>query len=510
MINKKIASIKLNAIGNYFGQSYTILVTLLCTPLYIKYLGAESYGLVGFFIILQNWLNLLDMGLSATLCRQVSFARGQSNGFERFKHLLRSFEVIFVSISVLIICIIYFQSDWIAFKWIKAILLNPTSIAYCITIMGLIIGLRFFSTLYRGGIIGFEDQIWLNKTVVIITTLKYFGAILVLAFISNDIVLFFEYQLAIALLEAFILSRRFYFNLPPVAKNKKLFKIDWNLFHEVLPFSMSITYTTALQLAISQFDKLLLSGLLSLNIFGFFSVITIISSGVISLSIPIFTAFQPRITMLTAKKGIDEMISLYTDMTQIVTWIVFSTAMLILIFPQEILFLLTGDDETYKWGGEILQWYVLGSSLYVIGSCQYYLQNAFGKLKLYVIGMTISFLIQCPLIYLITTKYGAIGAAQLWFTFSLIWFLVFSLIVHNRFLPSFHFRWLLKDIIPILLSVVVFGLIINTNINIDINNSKLIILLKLFFIAVFLFGLSSLSVSIIRKAVLKKLIHSKV
>ena len=54
MINKKIASIKLNAIGNYFGQSYTILVTLLCTPLYIKYLGAESYGLVGFFIIVQK------------------------------------------------------------------------------------------------------------------------------------------------------------------------------------------------------------------------------------------------------------------------------------------------------------------------------------------------------------------------------------------------------------------------------------------------------------------------
>ena len=63
MINKKIASIKLNAIGNYFGQSYTILVTLLCTPLYIKYLGAESHGLVGFFIILQNWLTWVYMGL---------------------------------------------------------------------------------------------------------------------------------------------------------------------------------------------------------------------------------------------------------------------------------------------------------------------------------------------------------------------------------------------------------------------------------------------------------------
>ena len=507
MTHKEIAKIKLNAIGNYFGQSYTIVVTLICTPLYIRYLGAESYGLVGFFIIMQNWLNLLDMGLSATLSRQVSLARGQSTRFKSFKHLLRSFEIVFISITLIIMFLTYVQSDWIAFKWIKAILLNPESISYCITIMGLIIGLRFFSTLYRGGIIGFEDQIWLNKVVVAITTLKYFGAILVLAFISNDIVLFFKYQLVIALLEVFIISQRFYFNLPPIAKTKKWFKIDWNFFYEVLPFSMSITYTTTIQLAISQFDKLLLSGLLSLNIFGFFSIITIISSAVISLSIPIFMAFQPRITILAAKKSIDEMVSLYVDMTQIVTWIVFSATMLILIFPQEILYVFTGDNETFKWGGEILQWYALGSSLYAIGTCQYHLQNAFGKLKLYVIGMTISLLVQSPLIYFVTTKYGAIGASQLWVTFSLIWFLGFSLIVHNKFIPSFHFKWLLRDILPILLCVTALGLIINMNVNIDLNNSKEIILLKLACIAVIFFGASSLSVPIIRKAALKKLIN---
>ena len=32
------------------------------TPLYIKYMGAEAYGLVGFFTMLQAWFGLLDMG----------------------------------------------------------------------------------------------------------------------------------------------------------------------------------------------------------------------------------------------------------------------------------------------------------------------------------------------------------------------------------------------------------------------------------------------------------------
>ena len=507
MTHKKMTSIKFNAIANYFGQGYTIVVVLISTPLYLQYLGAEAYGLVGFFMLMQNWLNLLDMGLSATLCRQVSFARGQIFGFKQFNNLLRSFEIVFIALAIIIVLAVYFKSNWLAYTWIKANSLDPESISYCISIMGIIIGLRFFSTLYRGGIIGFEDQIWLNKAAGAIASLKYIGALLILAYISNDIELFFEYQLVIAVLEVGILSRRFYYDLPSSTISKKLFKIDWKFFHEILPFSTSITYTSAVQIIVSQFDKLLLSGLLSLKIFGYFSIITIISGGVISLSIPIFTAFQPRITMLAARESMDEMISLYVDMTQIVTWVVFSTAMLIVTYHQEILYSLTGDHRTYIWGGEALQWYVLGSSAYVMGSCQYYLQNAFGKLKLYVIGMTLSLIVQAPLIYFVTTKYGAIGASQLWFVFSLIWFFGFTSVVHSKFLPRFHFKWLFRDMLPILLCITALAYIVNDTIHIDISDSRMKILSQLAFISVGFFIVTSASVSLIRAKVLKKLIY---
>ena len=65
-------SIKRNSIANYIGQSYTILIGIVITPLYLQYLGAEAYGLVGFFALMQAWMSLLDMGLSPTLGRQVA------------------------------------------------------------------------------------------------------------------------------------------------------------------------------------------------------------------------------------------------------------------------------------------------------------------------------------------------------------------------------------------------------------------------------------------------------
>ena len=508
MINKNnnnAISIKLNTITNYIGQCYTIAVAVIITPLYLQYLGAEAFGLVGFFVVMQNWLNLLDMGLSTTLGRQVAYARGQVNGFKKFHNLLRSFELIFLALTLGIVVGIYFSSNWLGHSWLKSIVLSSENISYCINIMGLIIGLRFFSTIYRSGIIGFEDQIWLNKASVVINSLKYIGSFLILAYVSNDIRRFFEYQLAIGILEAALFNRRFYYNLPPSDISITWFKIDWSIFLEIVPFTLSIAYTSAILIIITQFDKLLLSGFLSLEKFGYFSLITLIAGAIISLSIPVFLAFLPRMTMLVSQGNLKEMIALYVNMTQIITWVTFSSAILISIYSQEILYSLTGDNKAYIWGNEILFWYALGSCIFVLGSFQYYLQNAFGTLRLYVIGSTISLVLLVPLIYFVTMKYGALGAGQLWFIFSVLWFLGWTLVVHSKLVPGFHLKWLAKDLLPILFCIVVLAYLMKKMIYIDMSESRILISFKIAIIGVGLLTLTSICVRSIRNTVFEKL-----
>ncbi|GAF90816.1 unnamed protein product, partial [marine sediment metagenome] len=62
------------------------------------------------------------------------------------------------------------------------------------------------------------------------------------------------------------------------------------------------------------------------------------------------------------------MIAVYVNMTQIITWITFATAILISIYSQEILYSFTGDKRAYIWGHEILFWYALGYGVFVLGS----------------------------------------------------------------------------------------------------------------------------------------------
>lgn len=65
-----MSSIKKNVLFNYLGQFYIAFVGILILPLFLKHMGAEAYGLIGFFTMLQGWLQLLDLGMSPTMGRE--------------------------------------------------------------------------------------------------------------------------------------------------------------------------------------------------------------------------------------------------------------------------------------------------------------------------------------------------------------------------------------------------------------------------------------------------------
>ena len=42
-------NLKINTIANIAGQIYAIFIGIIILPLYLKYLGQEAFGLIGFF-----------------------------------------------------------------------------------------------------------------------------------------------------------------------------------------------------------------------------------------------------------------------------------------------------------------------------------------------------------------------------------------------------------------------------------------------------------------------------
>ncbi|MDC0441098.1 hypothetical protein OAM41_04970, partial [Gammaproteobacteria bacterium] len=69
--------------------------TLICTPLYIKFLGIESYGLIGFYITLLAVIGIVDNGLSSAALREISRMNSDNTQRSQIKDLFFSLELIY-------------------------------------------------------------------------------------------------------------------------------------------------------------------------------------------------------------------------------------------------------------------------------------------------------------------------------------------------------------------------------------------------------------------------------
>ena len=77
-------------LANYFGQGWSALMGIAFLPLIIKSIGAEAYGLVGVYAMLQAWFALLDMGITPTLNREMARYIGGAHSSQSIRDLLRS------------------------------------------------------------------------------------------------------------------------------------------------------------------------------------------------------------------------------------------------------------------------------------------------------------------------------------------------------------------------------------------------------------------------------------
>tara|TARA_B100000768_G_scaffold166093_1_gene169157 strand:- start:4245 stop:5756 length:1512 start_codon:yes stop_codon:yes gene_type:complete len=459
----KLISLKNNAIANYIGQIYSVFIGIIILPLYMSYLGAEAFGLIGFFTMLSGWMALLDVGLSATIARQSASLKKSKEGIIKLRNILRSVEFIFVIIAIIIFILVYANRGWVVSEWLAIVNLEKSSVSYSIALMGLLVGLRWMTGIYKGVINGFEDQVWLNIYLVFVNTLRFVGGLVVVVFFSQDIVVYFEYQIAIGIIELVIIIIKTYSKFP---KSNVFIRPSYDVLKEIAPFSLSIAYTSALWVALTQVDKLLLSNVLTLVEYGYFALVVVIINGISILSNPIGSAIRPRMTSLIAQGKEVEMLALYRKSSQFVAIIAFTVSGVVATFSEELLYVWTGNIKVAKWGAEILTWYVLGSGALMVLEFQYYLQFAYGNLRYHVLGNTYFGIFQIIVMVIAVYEYGAIGAAISWFFLQSIFLVIWPTYIHKKFAPGLHKKWFTEDILPFIF-ISFFVLFFLNNLNID-------------------------------------------
>lgn len=441
-------SLKRNILANYIGQFYVTLVGILMVPMYLKYMGAEAYGLVGFFIMLQAWFQLLDMGLTPTMSRETARFRGGASDALSLRRLLRALEGIFIGVALLGAIAMVAGAGYLAKTWLQVQQLPLAEVQHAIVLMGVIVPLRWVCGLYRGAINGFERLVWLNAFNIAIATARFVLVIPFFIHVGTSPTKFFSYQLSVTIVETVILVAKTY-RLMPLEADGQWTPWRWAPLRGVLHFSLSIAFTSSVWVLITQTDKLVLSRLLPLTEYAYFTMAVLVASGVGIISVPISVALLPRLTKLSAEGNDEGLVRLYRNATQMVAVIAIPTALVLAFFSEQVLWVWTGDPEVAAKASRILSFYALGNGFLALAAFPYYLQFAKGNLRLHLIGNAFFISILIPSLIWGTLKYGVTGAGCVWLVSNALFFMFWTPKVHMHFVKGLHRQWLMKDVAPI-------------------------------------------------------------
>lgn len=435
--------LKRNIIANCLGQGWTALMGLAFIPMYIKYLGIEAYGLIGLFAVLQAWLSLLDMGMTPTLNREMARFTGGTHSATSIRDLLRSIEIIALGIATLVGLGIWAASGWLASDWLRAEKLPIDSVAQAFTIMGAVTALRFIEGIYRSAITGLQRQVLYNAVNSAMATLRGLGAVGVLVWVSPTIEAFFIWQGLISILSLGVLASATYRAMPNAERGGQF---SMPALRSIGHFAGGMMGITLLALLLTQVDKILLSKLLTLRDYGYYTLATVVAGALTMLVSPITTAWFPRLSELHANNNQAELIIKYHQGAQLVSVLMGSAAIIMIAFSETILQLWTHDIELAHRSAPLLSLLALGNLLNGLMWIPYQTQLAYGWTSLSLGTNIVSVVIIVPAILWAVPLYGAEAAALIWVSLNAGYVLIGIHFMHRKILTSEKWQWYWYDV----------------------------------------------------------------
>ncbi len=449
-------SLKRNILANYASQLYITLIGIVMVPLYIRYMGVEAYGLVGFFAMLQAWFVILDMGLAPTLSRETARFRGGAMDALSFLRLMRALELTFIFVALIGAVGIFIAAPYIARDWLQGSTLPSDEIEVAVKMMGAIIAMRWLAGLYRSLITGAERLVWLGGYNILIGTSRFVGVMPLFFFVGVTPTIFFGFQLIVAVVE--LLGLLIYsYQLLPKVRGAQFNSWDLSPLKPLIKFSLAIAFASSIWIVSTQTDKLILSKLLPLAEYGYFTLAVLVGSAVLLISAPVGSALLPRMAKLESEGDQVGLFRIYHQGTQLVAIFAGATSITLACFAEPLLWVWTGDRGIAQQAAPILILYALGNGVLSVATFPYYLQYAKGDLRLHLVGNIFFVLFLVPSIIWATREYGGVGAGYVWLAMNLVIFLVWLPFVHQRFSNELNVKWYFEDVLAIFVAAGLAG-----------------------------------------------------
>jgi O-antigen/teichoic acid export membrane protein len=434
-----------NIVANFLGQGWSGLMSVVFVPVYIALLGIESYGLIGLYVSLQAFYYILDVGMSATLNRELArYAHSDIDPDQR-RDLVRTLEWLYWPIGLLIVCLTWAASIPIATHWLHPVALSRGQTSHAIALMGLALALQWPCSLYAGGFRGLERQVILNAITAVFVTLRTAGVIPVLYFLAPTIEVFLWWQVAIGAAQTATMAVLFWHFLP-TGEHRPSFRRE--RFAEVAHFAAGMAGISVLSFFLTYADRIVLSKVLPLDQFGYYTLAATTSAVLAPFVQSFFNAFYPRFSNMVAAADQRAIAKLYHTGTQLLTVMIAPVAAMLALFSHEILLIWSRDPILATNSGPILTLLIIGVALNGLATLPYALQLAYGWTRLTLFQNAFALALMLPATWWLANHLGSRGVAAGWIFLNLGFVAVTVPLMHRRLLHGELGRWYLHDILP--------------------------------------------------------------
>lgn len=440
-------------LSNYFGTLWIALTSLIFVPFYLYYIGVEGYGLVGFFTMLTVSLGILDGGLGAVALRESSrYLIVEKEEKEKILNRLKAMEVIFWALAFVFGMLVALSANLIVDLWLNVKPDKYQNTLSSIRWMALALLTQFPISFYSNSISGLQRQVALNLINSVMATLRGVGAIVVLSSISPTTEAFFAWNALIGVISIFI-YRYYLFSRTKIDYGFK--KIRFSDLAEVKQFMIGAGLINILSLLLSQLDKIILSKVLTLENFGYYTLAWMLGTVVYRFTGPIFNAYYPKLTELFESNRESMMIK-YEQSCVLIAIAIVPISLWIVFFSKYLLLLWTHNNSIANAASGALSIIALGTLCNSLMHMPYALQLAHGYTRLALWQNIFTLIIMAPLTWILATKYSLTVAALPWLIINLSYVVITPYLMHKQLSINGLKNWYLNSVFqPILISSLV-------------------------------------------------------
>lgn len=436
-----------NVLANYVGRIWGIISVFFFLPFYIKILGIEAYAVINFYSVILTIMYFADGGLTATLNREI--ARTDDKFY--LGNMLFTIERLYLFICLFIILFISFFSELIANNWLNSQTVLSNDLRIYIVLMGISLAFQLFTTLESSGLMGLEKQVLANG-IQVSSSIFRSAVVLIPLYFYPTLLTFFIWQCLVNAV-FFIVTR---FNLWKYIKTDLTYKFDKSILKTVGKFAGGMMLMAIISSLNTQIDKLVISKLLSLKDFGYYSLAGVLAQVPVLMITPIALAILPKMVKFSEKKDTENLSKLFHINSFVLSTLATSAALVILLFTKDFILIWTNDEGIANTIENVTKILILGSVFLSFQFMPYYLAIANGHTKTNVQLGAVSLILIIPTLYFLVKSNGIIGAAYTWLIFNFVTHFYLGYFLIGKFLKEEFNKWLIYDtILPLVINICV-------------------------------------------------------